>query len=90
MFFVGVQINVKCFLCFRFEFWKDGTRGKNAQPLRQKAAQVQKTRVCSVCLTLKKSLMHTTYVAVFYSATLTPFMIYQGKVPGLDMRTKVS
>lgn len=36
---------------FRFEFWKDGTRGKNAQTLRQKAAQVQKSRVCSLCLT---------------------------------------
>jgi len=49
LFIVKVQSNVECFLCF-YEFWKDGTRGKNAQLLRQKAAQAQKTRVCSfVC-----------------------------------------
>jgi hypothetical protein len=49
LFIVKVQSNVECFLCF-YEFWKGGTRGKNAQQLRQKAAQAQKTRVCSFCV----------------------------------------
>jgi hypothetical protein len=52
-----IMLNVTSVVCF--DFWKDGIRGKNAKPLGQKAAQIQRSRVRCVPDTLFKCLLHT-------------------------------
>lgn len=90
MFFVDVQNNFKCFLRFSFwilEGWHSWQKCPDTSSESSPSPKIES--IFSVPDILLKSLMHT-YVDVLYSATLTPFMNYQGKAPGLDMRTKVS